>query len=191
MLIILGGLPGTGKSTIARQLAKRLKAIHLRIDSIEEELRASSCLVDDIGPAGYMAAYGVARDNLKLGHTVIADSVNPIEITRSAWRAQAAKTSTRHLEIEIICSNKEEHKKRVEERRAEFENKKASSTSTKSPRSANNNELNHVVMPTWQQVLDREYETWESDIKIDTHNQSVSEAVDSILQSIGKLGARL
>lgn len=38
MLLIFGGLPGTGKSTIARLLAARLGAVWLRIDSIEQAL---------------------------------------------------------------------------------------------------------------------------------------------------------
>ncbi|MFY9659052.1 MAG: AAA family ATPase [Terriglobales bacterium] len=38
MLIILGGLPGTGKTTIARELARQLRAVHVRIDSIEEAI---------------------------------------------------------------------------------------------------------------------------------------------------------
>jgi predicted kinase len=38
MLIIFGGLPGTGKTTIARELARQLGAVHVRIDSIEEAI---------------------------------------------------------------------------------------------------------------------------------------------------------
>ncbi|CAM3662066.1 AAA family ATPase [Legionella longbeachae] len=34
MLVIFGGLPGTGKSSIARELAKHLKAVYLRIDTV-------------------------------------------------------------------------------------------------------------------------------------------------------------
>jgi len=34
MLIIFGGLPGVGKTTIARKLARHLGAVHVRIDSI-------------------------------------------------------------------------------------------------------------------------------------------------------------
>ena len=41
MLIILGGLPGVGKTTIAKVLSKKLKAVYLRIDSIEEALKRS------------------------------------------------------------------------------------------------------------------------------------------------------
>ncbi|WP_119024667.1 MULTISPECIES: AAA family ATPase [Burkholderiaceae] len=38
MLIALGGLPGTGKTSIARKLSRELCAVHLRIDSIEQAL---------------------------------------------------------------------------------------------------------------------------------------------------------
>lgn len=36
MLIVIGGLPGTGKTTLARLLASRIGAVHLRIDTIEQ-----------------------------------------------------------------------------------------------------------------------------------------------------------
>jgi predicted kinase len=36
MLIIFGGLPGTGKSTLARRLAEQLGAIYLRIAQSNE-----------------------------------------------------------------------------------------------------------------------------------------------------------
>ncbi|PWK92360.1 AAA family ATPase [Fulvimonas soli] len=39
LLIVLAGLPGGGKTTLARALAARLGATHLRIDTIEQTLR--------------------------------------------------------------------------------------------------------------------------------------------------------
>ena len=43
MLIVLAGLPGTGKTTLARRLCERLAAFHLRIDTIEAALKRSGC----------------------------------------------------------------------------------------------------------------------------------------------------
>ena len=39
-LIAFGGLPGTGKTVIAREVARGANAVYLRIDSIEQAIRA-------------------------------------------------------------------------------------------------------------------------------------------------------
>src|ERR1700730_8128564 len=90
MLIVFGGLPGTGKTTLARAFAQRRRATYLRIDTIEQALRSSEMLAGDVGPAGYMVAYALAEANLRLDGIVVADSVNPVAITRDAWRKVAA-----------------------------------------------------------------------------------------------------
>ncbi|MEM6903131.1 MAG: AAA family ATPase, partial [Pseudomonadota bacterium] len=78
VLIIFAGLPGSGKTTIARALADHLGAFHLRIDTIEQAVQRSMLKVSEAEDAGYLAAYGIAGDNLRQGRIVIADSVNPI-----------------------------------------------------------------------------------------------------------------
>jgi predicted kinase len=68
MLIALSGLPGTGKTTIARELVRTLlhesAAVYLRIDSIEQALRDTGLTVEG---EGYSVAYAIAEDNLRLG----------------------------------------------------------------------------------------------------------------------------
>ena len=44
-----------------------------------------------------------AEDNLRLACTVVADSVNPLPITREAWRAVAGRAGVPVLEIEVVC----------------------------------------------------------------------------------------
>ena len=78
MLIIFAGLPGTGKSKLANELARRIGATFLRIDSIEQAITGSSLRIHPVEDAGYLVGYALAEDNLRLGGTVIADSVNPI-----------------------------------------------------------------------------------------------------------------
>jgi predicted kinase len=119
MLVILGGLPGTGKTTLARSLARELHAVHLRIDSIEVALHRAG--VTSVSDEGYRIAYALAEDNLKLGLTVIADSVNPIAITRDAWRAVARRANVRAIDVEIVCSDVEEHRLRVESRTSDID----------------------------------------------------------------------
>jgi predicted kinase len=137
-LIILGGLPGAGKTTIARELSRRTGALHLRIDTIEQALRSAG-LTTPMDDAGYRVAYSIAEDNLRLGHTVIADSVNPIAITREAWRAVAARAGVPSLEVEVVCSDPTAHRTRVETREADIPGLK---------------------QPTWQDVQARDYEPW-------------------------------
>src|ERR1017187_6255624 len=105
MLIILGGLPGVGKTTIAAELARRIGALHLRIDSIEQAIRASGVVSPPLNDAGYRVAYAVAEDNLRIGRTVIADSVNPLHLTREAWVSVANRAQVRAIEIEVKCSD--------------------------------------------------------------------------------------
>ena len=121
-----------GKTAIATGLARGFEAVHLRIDSIEQALRNSGVTIS--GPEGYEVAYAIAEDNLRLGHTVVADSVNPVEVTRAAWRKVAQRAAKRCVEIEIVCSDQAEHRRRVESRIADI--------------------VGHEL-PTWRQVCDQ------------------------------------
>jgi predicted kinase len=161
MLIILGGLPGTGKTTIAKQLAKQLKAMVLRVDTAEQVLKETAHLN---GPEGYMVCYALAAENLSIGMTVIADSVNSIQITREAWQAVAKKSAVPFLEVEFICSDLTVHQKRIETRTTDIVG---------------------LTLPSWQAVLDRTYEPWASkDLVFDTSQKTVHEIVAAIINSI-------
>ena len=83
MLIVFSGLPGVGKTTVARALVRALNAMYVRIDSIEQALAQSG---HRVGVDGYLIGYAVAEDNLRAGHLVVVDCVNPWAETRDAWR---------------------------------------------------------------------------------------------------------
>ncbi|WP_442951312.1 AAA family ATPase [Paenarthrobacter sp. Z7-10] len=53
-LIIVAGLPGTGKTTLARPLSERLAACYLRVDAIETAIARTRGPVS--GPEGYAVA---------------------------------------------------------------------------------------------------------------------------------------
>jgi predicted kinase len=118
MLYIFKGLPGVGKTTLARHVARTRKAVHVRIDTIEQALRDTGLALT--GPEGYVVAYRLAADNLCLDGDVVADSVNPLHVTRNAWREVANNAGVRAIKIEVICSDIDEHLARVESRLADI-----------------------------------------------------------------------
>jgi predicted kinase len=116
VLIVFSGLPGTGKTTLAQALARTLNASYLRIDTIEDQLLADGCDVLVTSGTGYRVAYAMAEDNLRLGRTVIADSVNPIKLTRKAWRDVGRRSGSIVVDVQVICSDKTQHRYRIEAR---------------------------------------------------------------------------
>lgn len=158
MLYVFSGLPGTGKSTVSRALAVRLGAIWLRIDSIEATVKASHMAAADLADGGYAAARAVAADNLALGHVVIADCVNPVALTRDPW-AQVARDGGHPLrEVEIVCSDRDTHRRRVEARL---------------PRG-----------PDWRTVCARRYEPWPRPVlRFDTATQSADSVAAALLEA--------
>jgi predicted kinase len=102
MLIIFGGLPAAGKTTIAKELARQIGATYLRIDTIEQAISDFATMRQPITDEGYRVAYAVAEDNLRLGRTVISDSVNPIQLSRDAWIGVAHRAHTRAAELRVL-----------------------------------------------------------------------------------------
>jgi predicted kinase len=166
MLIALSGLPGVGKTTIALHVARDLAAVYLRIDSIEQSLHRTGWPVED---EGYNVAHAIAEDNLRLGRIVVADCVNPWPLTRREWQAVAERSRVSAIDVEIVCSDAREHRRRVEARAADI--------------------VGHT-MPTWEEVVERDYRMWDSErIVIDTSRLSVEQSVQMIIEKVLSEGA--
>src|ERR1700723_3140836 len=171
MLIILGGLPGTGKTTIARELARQLGAVHVRIDSIEAAILDSGVISSPINDAGYRVGNAVAADNLRIGRTVIADSVNPIPLSRDAWGEVANRAPVSAVEIEVTCSDTKEHQRRVETGIPDIPR----------PRSL-----------TWQDVVSRDYRPWNREhVVIEPANRTVEQVVTILCGAIPKPSSKI
>lgn len=102
VLVIVGGLPATGKTTVARRVALALRAAFLRIDTIETAIGRAEGRGGETNdweqPPGYLVGYDVAADQLRLGLDVVAESVNPVQTSRDAWR-DAGRAEERVLDI--------------------------------------------------------------------------------------------
>ena len=161
--IIFSGLPGTGKSTLASRLANHLKATYLRIDTVEQGLR-EVCRINEIEGMGYRLSYRIARENLLLGNTVISDSVNPWDLTRNEWNDVARSINVPFINIEVVCSDKQEHKNRIETRESSVPG---------------------LNMPTWEEVVNRDYQPWKEErISLDTAGKTIEESFQELKSRI-------
>lgn len=137
VLVVLSGRPGTGKTTVAREVARSLGACCLRVDAAETALARIGV---DVGVGGYAVVHELAVSNLLLGSTVVVDAVNPVAEARASWADAAARAGARLVNVETVVPDREEHRRRVELREADIPG--------------------HLV-PTWQEVGAAEWQEWD------------------------------
>ena len=162
ILYIFAGLPGCGKTTLARLLASTVGAAHIRIDTIEQALR--DLYTVHVEDEGYRLAQRVSADILCARVSAVADSCNPLELSRRAWEQVALKSGAAFVNIEVVCSDLDEHRRRVEQRTSSIPG---------------------LRLPSWQDVQEREYQEWTAErIRIDTVGRSASECLNVLVESL-------
>ena len=168
LLVVVGGLPAVGKTAVCRALLGERPMTRpmtwLRVDSIEQALRRSGEMAPGMpGGAGYYAAAAVAGDVLSTGGDVLVECVNPLPITRRLWERTAVDAGSRLLQVELVCSDRDEHRRRVEQRVSDIEG---------------------LVLPDWRDVLQRDYAPWpEADLRLDTGRLEVTGAAELIARA--------
>ncbi len=114
--------------------------------------------LSQIGPAGYAVANALALTNLRLGHCVVADCVNPVGESRRAWRDVAAETRATLVNIHLICSDSAEHRRRVEGRSSDIAGHR---------------------LPTWDEVMAHAFEPRDDDyLSLDSATLPIEALVD-------------
>lgn len=166
VLVSFSGLPGVGKTTIAKKLALLTDSTHLRVDSVKAALKRSTLQIHPAEDAGYLAIASIALDNLLLGNDVIADTVNPTAMTRKLWTDTASRGKSALVNVEVICESKDLHRHRIESRKSDVEG---------------------LVVPNWQKVTGRNFEEWQEDrLVADTSVSSPDECASKIMAEMAK-----
>src|ERR1700742_1731651 len=115
MLIAMAGLPGAGKSTVAEVIGNRLGFAVLSVDPIESALLSAGLDSDQpTGRAAYLVAEAIADAALANGQSIIVDAVNAVDPAREQWVELAEKHGEKLKFIEVVRSDTEVHRERLE-----------------------------------------------------------------------------
>jgi predicted kinase len=117
VVVVMAGLPGSGKSAVAEDLARALGCAVLSVDPVEAAMwRSGIDRGQPTGLAAYVVVEALAADQLALGHDVVVDAVNAVEPARDEWRQLAQRTGSVLRFIEVRCSDERVHRRRLESR---------------------------------------------------------------------------
>lgn len=117
-LLVLSGMPGTGKTTLAGALAKQTKLPVFSVDPIESAILDSGIARSfETGLAAYLVAIAFAEARLKLGQGAIVDAVNSVSWAKQQWRKLARRYGAKLRIIECVCSDERLHLRRLSRRR--------------------------------------------------------------------------
>lgn len=167
MLIVISGLPGTGKTAVAAEVARAADAIHLSIDTVEDALLGAGFPRSwTTGVAAYEAVRAAAEQNLDLGRVVVVDAVNDSEPARDTWRRAVATTGAPLMFVLLTLDDEVEHRRRLEGR---------------------SRNLTNVLEPSWGDVSSRRasFEPW-TDVHVRVNaSESLRQIAGLVLSRLG------
>src|SRR5215472_7026161 len=116
-LIVMSGLPGSGKSTIAQRIAAQLLMPIFSVDPIESAMIEAGIQQGfETGLAAYLVAATLASEHLNLGISVVIDAVNAEEEAKHTWRELGRKYGLTPMVLEVVVSNQVLHRRRIQAR---------------------------------------------------------------------------
>lgn len=125
-LIVFAGLPGTGKTSLARTVARELRAVYLDKDTVKDivvnlgrEMKLEQA-AELAGPLSYELLVALARDNLTVGLSVVLDSPAGYRIFREKVEQLARSARVDLKLIECVCTNEGLLRDRIEHRGQEL-----------------------------------------------------------------------
>ena len=102
-LILFSGLPGCGKTSLARQIVQDLRCAYFAKDRIQRVL--DDHVVGAQPVDGYHMLLDLADDHLALGVDVVLDAAFPMASFRDIAEAIAHQHQARFLPVWCICSD--------------------------------------------------------------------------------------
>ncbi len=114
-LILFTGMPGSGKTTLARMVARALRLPVFSKDRVQRVLRDHH-LVDENTGDGYYIILDMADEQLDLGVSVILDATFPLDHFRTVASEIAARHSARFCAVYCYCSDDAIWQERMEQR---------------------------------------------------------------------------
>lgn len=163
-LIVMSGLPGSGKSVLAEAVTKELDIPVFSLDTIKALLLKTGLIQNyEDGRPAWTVASGLIEEQLKLGVSVIVDAINAEEAAKDTWRDLAKKHNSELKIIECFNSDSHLHKERIRNR---IKN------------------LHGIPEVTWEWVENRQkaYTNWsEPVLKVD-----MSGDIDNVIESVVK-----
>lgn len=122
MLIVLSGLPATGKTAVGAAVARDLGAVLLSVDPIDSALAGAGVAETGLpGQAAYAVVGAIAEQNLELGLAVVVDAVNAVGEAKTFWIELARRQGVPLLAIEAIVSDPAIHRERLDARERDLE----------------------------------------------------------------------
>lgn len=121
MLIIVCGLPGSGKSSLSKDLAKNFSAVHLNSDEIRKKLFPQPTYSEEEKKKVYEEMAKQAGEILGRGNKVIADATFSRKEYRRIMEDEAAKVGAKVFVIKCIL-HEDETKKRLDKRKISGKN---------------------------------------------------------------------
>lgn len=166
VLVVVSGLPGTGKTAVARAVARRLGAAHLSVDPVEDALLGAGLPPDrTTGIAAYEAVRAAAESTLEASTDVVVDAVNDSEPARATWQRAADRAGARLTHVLLTVTDRDEHRRRLADR---------------------SRGLTHVPEPTWEQVEARAaaFERWAGEHEVVAADGPLDDVVEAVLRRL-------
>ncbi|MGQ9631192.1 MAG: AAA family ATPase [bacterium] len=115
LLVIVCGLQGVGKTTVAKKIAENINAVLLRTDVIRGELFETPRYTEEEKQKVYEEMFSRARKSLREGRDVVLDATFIKKENRDRARKIAKEEKADFKIVEVVCSE-DIVKKRIEER---------------------------------------------------------------------------